>query len=65
MFYVVYAEKEVVHGPMEEYRAKAVCEDLEFLFEDKHYHILPEDELSTHHLKARPHYHIHEDMPPV
>lgn len=63
MYYVVYGEKEVVEGPLPEHRAIALCEDLEFLFEDKHYHIVAEHDLASHHLAANPKFHIHEDMP--
>ena len=62
-WYVIYRQKEVIDGPLPRERARALCEDLDMIFEDTGYQAVREDALAPLGLTANPHYHIQEDQP--
>ena len=64
MFYIVYRQKEVIDGPFSQEHAHQLLEDLEMLFEDKHYQVLTIEEVVGLKLGTSPRFHIHEDIPP-
>lgn len=65
MYFVVYRNKEVIDGPYTRAHANDIKEDLGMLFEDSHYAVLEEKELTLRGLPIVCRHHIHEDMPAV